>query len=186
VNKRRNEDAKHVKIFDQLPFMLVFYEVSIEQAARSAISSFLAYGDALDRASEEDVVATHLHDALTHCAAISRFFWPPSSAGSVASERAEKLRVKYNVDQTSPLANRALRNALEHFDERLDNWVLQNPVGPIAATPIIADESIIENGFGHAFKVIDPVNDVYIILGERFEFGPVATEVVRIFSAEDD
>jgi|688.fasta_scaffold957260_2 hypothetical protein len=166
------------------PYAFEFYRVAIDDAARSAISAFLAYGEELNGSRNEAEVARHLQDALSHCAAISRFFWPQWKAGPVGTYRGAELRRMYHVRDDSPLHNRGLRNALEHFDEEIDKWLMKVPVGPIVASPVIGDHSIIDDGFGHAFKVVDPDNDIFVILGEKFEFGSICREVARLLTDE--
>ena len=163
-------------------YCLRFYEVSVEEEARLAVNSFMAFGDCISDKAHEAEAAAFLHDALTHCAAISRYFWPPRSAGKFRKQRSEILRKRYAVTEQSPLFDRELRNALEHFDDRLDEWILNGPVGPIIASPILGDHQIVDDGFGHVFKLIDPENEVYVVLGKKFEFGPLGREVARILT----
>jgi hypothetical protein len=167
------------------PYAFEFYRVAVDDAVRSAVSSFLAYGEVIQNDGSEAEAARLLHDALTHSAAVSRFFWPPKIAGALAAFRGEQLRKIYDVDETSALFNRDLRNELEHFDEKLDNWLREIPVGPIIASPVFADHSIVDEGFGHAFKVVDFNNDVFVILGRKYEFGSICREVVRLLSDDD-
>ena len=166
-------------------YCLAFYEVSVEEEARLAVNSFMAFGECISAQAPDGVAASFLHEALMHCAAISRYFWPSRTA-SFSKQRGALLRKRYNMSDASPLANRALRNALEHFDERLDEWILGNPVGPILASPVLADHCIGDDGFGHIFKLIDPENDIFVVLGKKFEFGPLGREVSRILTSEVD
>ena len=166
------------------PYAFDFYRVAIYDAARSAISAFLAYGEELNGSGNKAEVTRHLQDALSHCSAISRFFWPQRKAGPVGIYRGAELRRIYEIRDDSPLRNRDLRNALEHFDEEIDKWLVKVPVGPIVASPIIGDHSIIADGFGHAFKVVDPDNDIFVLLGKKFEFGSICREVARLLTDE--
>lgn len=166
------------------PHAFELYRVAIDGAARSAISAFLAYGDELKEGANEAEVARYLHDALSHSAAISRFFWPPKSAGRIGAYRGARLREIYGIADTSPLLNRELRNELEHFDEKIDAWFMSGPVGPVVASPVIADHSIADEGFGHAFKIVDPDNDMLVIFGRKFEFGSICREVAKLLSNE--
>jgi hypothetical protein len=61
-------------------------------------------------------------DFLQHSGAISRIFWPPSSAGARAKARGAHLQQALGVTHRHPLRTRSLRNHLEHFDERIDDW----------------------------------------------------------------
>ena len=160
-------------------YTFAFYQVSINEAARSAVAAFMEFGAAVNN---DDVpsAARHLSNAMSHCGALSRFFWPPKSAGSLAEYRGSQLRGIYKLNSNSALADRNMRNAFEHFDERIDNWLKEFPVGPIIASPILADHSEFQDDFGHAFKVIDPDASVCIVLGQRFEFGKLAKEVADL------
>ena len=167
------------------PYALAFYRVAVDDAARSAVSSFLAYGEVIEADGSGAEASRLLHDALTHSAAVSRFFWPSKQAGTLAAFRGEQLRKIYNIDETSALFNRDLRNELEHFDEKLDNWLREMPVGPIIASPVFGDHAIVDEGFGHAFKIVDYKNDVFVILGRKYEFGRICREIVRLISDEE-
>lgn len=166
------------------PYANEFYRVALEGAMRSAASSFLAYGELIDDQGTEAETAAEaariLHDALTHSAAVSRFFWPSRKSDPLTAYRGEKLRTIYDVDETSALFNRDLRNELEHFDEKLDDWLKKMPVGPIIASPVFADHTIVDDGFGHAFKIVDPENDIFVILGRKYEFGSISREIARL------
>jgi hypothetical protein len=83
-----------------------------------------------DKADDAFLVSS-VHEALTHAAALSLFFWP-SEFGSkkykglytLRLRRAEKLRGAFNMEDGSALKDRNLRNTLEHFDENLDRFLL--------------------------------------------------------------
>ncbi len=60
-------------------------------------------------------------DALVRCAgAISRILWP-----SVAKykPRGRRLRKLFRVGKRSPFVQREVRNAFEHFDEKVEKWL---------------------------------------------------------------
>lgn len=82
-------------------------------------------------------VFRQIHSFLTHASNVSRLLWPPVPAKKQTEteevyrarlsaidkvQRAEILRGLYKIQDVSPLKNRALRDHLEHFDERLDEW----------------------------------------------------------------
>lgn len=60
-----------------------------------------------------------LHSFLIHSSNASKLLWPSSRK---AKPRGAHLRDILNIKDTHPLKNRTLRNHLEHFDERLDDW----------------------------------------------------------------
>lgn len=60
-------------------------------------------------------------DALLRCsAAISRILWPTRSKYEA---RGRLLRRLFHVGKRSPFADRVVRNAFEHFDERVEDWL---------------------------------------------------------------
>jgi hypothetical protein len=64
----------------------------------------------------------HLTSFLSHSAMISKYL-SPISKNEVAVLRKKMLRVHLGVDDDSDVLPRATRDNIEHFDERLDNWV---------------------------------------------------------------
>lgn len=59
---------------------------------------------------------------LTHAGMVSKLLSPPSSA-PVSRHRGRILSQHLNVAASSPILNRDARNAIEHLDERMDNWL---------------------------------------------------------------
>jgi hypothetical protein len=68
-------------------------------------------------------VAT-VQEGLAHAASLSGYFWPMKTGGERATARGERLRKAFNLTDESPLRSRSLGNAFEHFDERLDRFLL--------------------------------------------------------------
>ena len=168
------------------PYVFDLYRVAVNEALQSAATSFLAYGEVIECGGSDAEAARLLHDALTHSAAVARFFWPTRKAGMLGEYRANKLRLLYKVDESSALFNRDLRNELEHFDEKIDKWFASGPVGPVVASPVFADHSIGDDEFGHAFKIVDSENDIYVVLGRKYEFGSICREIVRLLTQNEE
>ena len=61
-----------------------------------------------------------IHAFLTATGDISKLLWPIKRQ---YHKRGAKLRKSLCIDDNSPLKKREFRNYLEHFDERLENWV---------------------------------------------------------------
>lgn len=64
----------------------------------------------------------HLTSFLSHSAMISKYLSPISKC-EIAILRKQALRVCLRVDGDSEVLQRDARDNIEHFDERLDNWV---------------------------------------------------------------
>jgi len=68
------------------------------------------------------IVWFHLTSFLAHAAMISKYLSPISS-GNTQKERKKQLRKKLNISDNSDVFPRDARDNVEHFDERIDNWV---------------------------------------------------------------
>lgn len=64
----------------------------------------------------------HLTSFLSHSAMISKYL-SPRLDNEIAILRRQALRVSLKVDDDSEVLLREARNNIEHFDERLDNFV---------------------------------------------------------------
>lgn len=162
-----------------LPYNEVFYIHSILFSASRAVSSFRAAEHFwAQHASTFDVFA-YVQEALIHVAGLSRFFWP--SKGGLAKARGGSLREAFNLKDDSPLKVRSLRNALEHYDEDLDRYLLTDPVGERFPDPVVTNVEVSAAHPQHMFKLLDIERKVCVILGREYEYGGMEDEVTRVF-----
>lgn len=131
----------------------------------------LARGD-----MDADAFLNHLQNIVLQGASLSRFFWPvrPGHEG-----RGEHLRTSLGVTDASQLKNRDLRNALEHFDERLDRYLQANVVGYIL--PRYVGPTLESDGVpSHLFRAYFFDRGVFSLLGQEYEMQPLVDEIGRI------
>lgn len=165
-----------------------FYTYSIRYSAERAIAAFKQYDYLLTRTNNASVLISEVQEAIVHIGGLSRYFWP-SPTGSNKNKQLRALRVKrgehlkklYKVSDDSPLANRELRNAWEHFDEKLDIYLLTHMAGQFRPTPIIGSHELADNPVGKIFKLLDPESECLVLLGKKFFFASLRQEVERIF-----
>jgi hypothetical protein len=129
-----------------------------------------------------------IHEALGHAASLSRFFWPSKLGGrktkvltSLKEARAARLRQSFELGEDSPLRNRRLRDFLEHFDERLDQYLLRNDSGYFFPDAMIGEATLADDPSGHIFKLVDPTSSCFVLLGEKHFFEGIRKEVFRIY-----
>jgi len=153
--------------------------------AREAFETFTvarAVGD-----TNENQVST-IHEALGHSGSLSRFFWPSELGGrgtkalkDLKTARAKKLREAFGLTDKSPLKDRRLRDFLEHFDERLDQYLLKDSAGYFFPDANIGDLQLADDPTGHIFKLVDPTYSCFVLLGEKHFFEGIRKEVYRIY-----
>ena len=126
-----------------VPYCEVFYILSIRYSASRCLEAFARYDTARTKPDAEEMAVSSVHEALGHAAALSRFFWPSGLGNNdfskLRAKRSERLREAFNMDEQSPLRSRDLRDALEHFDERLDLYLLEQDAGIFVPSAILGD-----------------------------------------------
>jgi len=166
-----------------IPYYEAFYIHSILYAADRSSIAFEQYKVAVADEEELATIVALVQEALTHAAALSRFFWPsPRKGDHLARARGEKLRSAFGLDDTSPLSSRDVRNAIEHFDERLDQFLLPERFGYFFPEPLVGSHELADEEIGNIFKLVDPEQEIIVLLGEKHEFGPIRDAVFDIYS----
>ncbi|OOE84017.1 hypothetical protein BZG72_04280 [Salinivibrio sp. PR6] len=169
------------------PPLEAYYIHSLLYSAARSLEAFERY----DHYKNSDVPASYListvQEAVGHAAALSRFFWPsPQGKKSepytrkLKEARGNRLRKAFKLDESSPLYNRELRNAWEHFDERLDMYLLEHEAGMFFPSCIVDSHALADDPVGHVFKLLDPEEECLVIMGCKYFFSPIRDEVSRI------
>lgn len=168
-----------------------FYRVSIGFCLESATRSIELIADLMQRAAESpsaqplrdadpEAVLNELQNIIVQGAAVSRYFWPVRSQYAA---RGDVLRQMYKVTDSSPLRSRDLRNAIEHFDERLDEYLAKGIVGniyPHYLGPELKDDGVPQ----HFFRAYFVDSGVFQLLDHRFEVEPLSKELWRLAGGE--
>lgn len=161
------------------PTYLAFYVEAVFYAAERAEAAFRRFTMCVEADDPPTEIVATVHEALGHAAALSRFFFPVGKR-ALPRARAARLRQIFTVSNGSALRDRDLRNALEHFDERLDEYLLGDIVGCIFPGPIVDDANLADDRMGHIFRLADPRNQAFVLLGQKHFFGEIRLEVERI------
>jgi hypothetical protein len=129
----------------------------------------------LDRL-DTDALLNNLQNIVVQGAALSRYFWPTRTGHE---SRAARLRDALGVKTDNPLQNRDLRNEIEHFDEKLDAYLVQGIFGVIVPQYVgpLAGRGDIST---HMFRAYYIDMGLFEMLGRRYEIGPIADEIVRL------
>lgn len=174
---------ERVDIIDEfggiLPYHEIFYAMFVGTHLRRADALFASfYANAIVRQKLDAIL--DLIDALRQAAAVSRYFFP-SRNKRIHTIRAKAFRLEFGVGDSSPFADRRLRNVLEHFDERLDAYFVEDPMGrmiPWTLMDQLPDAS--EFDAGHLFLAASPTEQRMVVLNEFYDFGCIHDEVRRL------
>lgn len=134
------------------------------------------------------------HSFLTHASNISRLFWPPKAKPQKGEEkssadrraaftemRGTTLRKLFDLEDRNPLKNRTLRDHLEHYDERLDQWSNTSRSHNIASDTIGPQNAIVGLEPTDTMRWFDPTRNSLCFRGEEFKIEPFASAVNQIF-----
>lgn len=139
--------------------------------------------------SQQNTVSEFFREAtdfLQHTSAASRLLWPPGNTDRARRERAENrgnhLRTSLDVEGEHVLRSRHLRDHLEHYDERIDDWaetspnknIVDNMIGPRSA---IGGDAIKDSDI---MRMFDPSTNKFIFRGESFDIQNLVNGVIDI------
>lgn len=170
-----------------LPEKEVFFLFSILYSSERSLAAFDRYDKTEIIEDNATILVSLIQEAIGHAAALSRYFFPSVHSPRYIKEmklvrmaRSEKLREAFGVNENSPIYNRGLRNAWEHFDEILDYYLLENEAGYFFPAPMLGEYTLADEPEGKIFKLLDVENRCLVILGEKYFFESIRAEVERI------
>ena len=133
-----------------------------------------------------------IHSFLTHASNVSKILWPGTVPKQKRNEtddqyqqriknikravlRATKLRDELGLPKDYILKDRKLRNHLEHFDERIDDWeehskhknFVQDYIGPPNAIVGIEETD--------RMRTFNPLDGTFLFRGETFSLKDIAS-----------
>jgi hypothetical protein len=171
-----------------VPTAEVFYLHSILYSTSRCLDSFREYESFKSQNVGADYLVSIVQEAVGHAAALSRYFWPSLQRGRklkplelIREKRGKRLREFFALTEESPLYNRELRNAWEHFDERLDAYLLKNESGFFFPGCLVDSHRLADDPLGHIFKLLDINAECLVLMGCKYFFTPIRDEVKAVF-----
>ncbi len=101
---------------------------------------------------------------------VSKLLWPPREQ---IENRGRKLRATLSVNNDSPLQLRKFRDHFEHFDERIEQWILSSKRHNFIDQSIGSPKSIVGAEEGDFLRFFDTTESVLIFRGDRYYLKPV-------------
>ncbi len=134
-----------------------------------------------------------IHSFLTHASNISKILWPtPPKKGSSETktqyeqrkqttiQRGKELRQELGLPEKHILTNRRLRNHLEHFDERIDDWAEHSENKNFVQDTIGSESAIVGPTPTDRMRWFDPSNGTFLFRGETFSLQDIATAIENL------
>ena len=84
-----------------------------------------------------------------------------------------------NITETILLDIRELRNAIEHFDERLDKFLSDFPVGYIFDA-LVDSHHLADDPLAKIFRLIDPAEEVFVLFNRKYSFAGIADIMLKL------
>lgn len=166
--------------------LILIYLGQVKQECEAALRAVSMINSALQDPGRSDVFIP-LQAFVHHTAAVSRIFWPPGARDKHARQRSQRrgelLRQSIGIHSPHVIQARTLRDHLEHFDERLDDWaerskrrnIVHRMVGPRQA---IGGDGIEDGDIIHHF---DPAQKAYAFRGEHFDIQALVLGVEDVY-----
>lgn len=167
--------------FEIHPFNEVFYIESLLNKTRAILNDVESLNEIWKNGNHDckndDTILDIFQNIIVNVAGISRFFWPSKNIANYKI-RGKKLCEVYDIRNSSVLKNRDMRNHIEHFDEKLDDFlnkftngiVMPKYVGPIT---YVNDSRIF-------FRAYFYDKQIFKMLNVEYEIKPIIDEINRI------
>ena len=160
----------------------LWVEMSIREIYTQAHFAGIAYSHLnLKAVTGTDLVFSSIHSFLSHCAMISKMLKatdnenPPHSIGSVLG-----------ISQDSLIHSRVFRNHLEHYDERLQNWIQRFGASPNIGTYNIGSKSALSIPNFVFVSHYDPNTQIFTFVNDDFNLGAMSVVAAQIKDTADD
>jgi hypothetical protein len=137
----------------------------------------------LDSARNQTEVWAALQNILVTAANASKLLW--GTRGREVADRPKPLRDRAGVTDDSPLKPRDVRNAFEHFDERIERWYDAGDTKVFASRNVGPPESIrvgTESSQSH-FGNFDPATGIVTFWDWSVSIPDLLDELKRIYEA---
>jgi hypothetical protein len=117
-----------------------------------------------------------LHSTVSALGNISKVFFP--SRGR--NPRCAQMRRLFGVSDTSLLGDRKVRNALEHFDERVDTWAATSQQHNFADRNVFTPGGIVGLDPSDFARNFDPSTTVISVFGDSVDLRAVIAEARKV------
>lgn len=172
------------------PHHIAFYEESLRSRVTSALNSVEVANSIIQTLPSEEplssdwrrVLLDEMQNIVIQSGAISKFFRHLEMERMNYIKNAVNFFKSYLILNQTPLKSRKVRDHIEHFDEKLDNYLYdpQKPVSGYIFPELVADIDDNEGTPHHIFRGYYLQTGIFQILNEQIEINSLVEEIVKI------
>jgi len=157
--------------------LLRTYQRQVETHCRFAL--FAAQGIQQTLNTEEGGATWFWVEAFLNATAnLSKAFWPNQDRAHPVDRKP--LRDSLGVSEPSPLQIRKMRNHFEHFDERLEQWWVDDPNHNIVDHNIMPRSYIAGLPDISFFRMLDPSTGDVMFWSDSYNLPSIVKEIERL------
>jgi hypothetical protein len=151
-------------------------EMSISEISTQINFAELSYRNINSKAlSGNELVFSSIHSFLSHCANVSKML-----LASDGENYPQTIGDILGVTKNSNIHNRRFRNHLEHYDERLKDWIREKGINSNIGTYNIGPKQMIQIPNMIFVSHYDPSNNTFTFVNEDFDLGILYQEIQKI------
>lgn len=159
----------------------VFYKLVEEtrlqcRFARFAFQNIRSGANSLDAEN----VFFYVDAFLSHANNISRLLWPERETSKA---RGDRLRAELNISDDSPLRLREIQEQLDHFDERVEDWLEPMENRNSMDMNLMPQGTMADYTPDKFNRSLDPNTFQYSLRGSSCELRRVLDEISRLETA---
>ncbi len=154
-------------------------EMAIREIWTQAKFACLAFDNIdIKKTKNQDVLFSSIHSFLSHAANISKLLKSKDDSTGMA------IGDILSIPTSSIVHDRNFRNHLEHYDERLKNWIDKYPADVNIGTYNIAPKGAIKGNILFVSHY-DPDSNIFVFVDDEFKLSDLHKEVLIIIQIAD-
>lgn len=118
----------------------LFFLGEIEMQAQFATRSYGEIAQRVEQGNKDIGLFAFCHMFLVFSGNVSKLLFPYASAPTSAKKRRERIRKQIDISNDSPLSDRASRNYMEHFDQKIEKYLAAESCKGIVIPRLIVDD----------------------------------------------
>lgn len=159
------------------PHLAWIFETEILNQWDHVTRSLVIMNRVIQGSPDSDAFWFAVDAALGAIGNISKILWPTRNAPAETVARCAAMRAELGVDEDSTFRSRSARDALEHFDERVDRWFRESARRNFADRTIAPASAIVGLDPQDYARHYDPETHVVSVFGTSVDFQALVSEV---------